>query len=128
MTEKEKNMVYPGSASTSGAPSGNPYPAHAQPQALPSAAAKHSLYMSDWKPPYTRKDWDRCSMALDGADRFLSRYAPMSDAHLVECVGWFDAEGSARIVVGDLSNGRRVIVRFNSSYTKTTFARWSEAR
>ena len=80
-----------------------------------------SLYLGNWTPGHIRKDWDKCSMEPASAGRFLGGYA--KDAAVIECVGWFDFEGSARVIVADLDNGRRIIVRLNARSTRIAFDR-----
>lgn len=80
-----------------------------------------------WRPEGVRmgRDWDVCSMEPVSAKRYLGSWA--ADTTVKECVGWFDPEGSARLIVADLESGRRVIIRVLAASTKITFSRWRPA-
>lgn len=77
-----------------------------------------------WKPPGVRmgRDWDVCSMEPVSAKRYLGSWA--ADSTVKECIAWFDAEDSARLIVADLEGGRRIIIRVLANSTKITFSRW----
>jgi hypothetical protein len=83
--------------------------------------AEPALYQSGWSPSNIRKAWDRCSMTLNSSKHYLGRWAEHRGSPLVECVGWFDDDGSARVIVGEYESGARVIVRLNLRNTKITF-------
>lgn len=82
-----------------------------------------SLYLSGWSPPYTRKEWDRCSMTLDSSRHYLGRWSEHRGSPLAECIGWFDDDGSARIIVGQYESGDKIIVRLNRGGSRITFER-----
>jgi hypothetical protein len=80
-----------------------------------------SLYQSNYAPPGTRKNLDRCSMDPKSTTRFVGQWAPLLGGTIVEAVGWFDNDtGSCRVLVADSDNGRRLIVRFNKNNSKIT--------
>lgn len=81
-----------------------------------------ALYQSGWNPVGAKKSWERCSMDIPSAAHFLAN-VPSGDAKMVECVGWFDDNGAAKIVVADYDNGRRTTVRLGARTTKIQFSR-----
>lgn len=84
-------------------------------------ASPVSLYQSGWNPPGVRKAWDRCSMTLDSSKHFLGRWAEHQGSPLAECVGWFDDEGSARVIAGLYESGARIILTLNLRNTRIRF-------
>ena len=77
-----------------------------------------SIYLSDWNPRGVRKDYDRCSIALEDARRIFGEFG---SGNIVDACAWFDTDDALRILVADTDTGLRLTARTNKR-------QWSIAR
>lgn len=82
------------------------------------------FYQTDWKPPRTKPEWERCSMTLDSAKALYGRYLEMKVAEPTEAVAWFDpVSGACRQIVFAFDDGRHMLIQHQARGNKITFPR-----
>ena len=78
------------------------------------------LYLSDYCPRGTRKQWDRTSIGNEDAEKALRRrFALKPEIHVADAVTWWRDDGSLAAMVADLTTGTRVVMRQSSSNVVT---------